>query len=232
MLQVLRTRRPQRIVDSFHRLYYENGARTWHETRWLGVAVSKCPLDLWIYQELLVELRPDLVIETGTSFGGSALYLASCMDLIGTGRVLTIDVTEQPNRPAHDRITYVTGSSTAPEAVARAAVEAKSAGVVMVILDAKHSRDHVLAELRAYSPLVTPSSYILVEDTNLNGHPVFADHGPGPHEAIEAFLAESDSFVRDRQREKFYLTFNPGGYLQRRDPRPSLGDGRSAELLG
>lgn len=218
MLRRLRTRRTQTTVDRFHRLYYESADRTWHDTRWLGVHVAKCPLDLWIYQELVVDLRPDLVIETGTAAGGSALFIASCMDLVGTGRVLTIDITEWPHRPTHDRITYVAGSSTAPEVVARAAAEAENASVVMVTLDSKHSRDHVLAELRAYSPLVTPNSYLIVEDTNINGHPVLAEFGPGPHEAAEIFLTECDDFVPDPAQEKFYMTFNPRGFLRRRDP--------------
>ena len=205
------------IVDAFHRLYYNSAARTWNDTRWLGVRVTKCPLDLWIYHELIVELRPDLVIETGTMFGGSALYLASCMDLVGSGRVITIDIQEKPGRPVHDRIRYVTGSSVDPAIVAEVAREAGEASVVMVILDSDHSRQHVLGELRAYSPLVTSGSYLIVEDTNLNGHPVLRDHGPGPHEAIELFLAQQPPFVRDAGREKFYLTFNPGGFLRRLD---------------
>ena len=71
------------------------------DTRWLGVRTDKCPLDLWIYQELLHELRPDLIVETGTAFGGSALYFASLCDLLGHGRVLTIDVQPQEGRPEH-----------------------------------------------------------------------------------------------------------------------------------
>jgi cephalosporin hydroxylase len=214
-LERLKARRVKAIIDRFHRLYYDNAGRTWWDTRWLGTPVRKCPLDLWIYQELVTELRPDLIVETGTFVGGSALYLASCLDLVGTGRVVTIDIAEHPGRPDHDRITYVVGSSTAPETLARITAEAEGAGDVMVVLDSNHSRDHVLNELRLYGPLVTPDSYIIVEDTNINGRPVFPNHGPGPHEAVEAFLAESDDFVRDRAREKFYLTFNPGGFLRR-----------------
>jgi cephalosporin hydroxylase len=162
-----------------------------------------------------VELRPDLVIETGTRHGGSALFLASCLDLVGNGRVITIDVKVAPDRPEHPRVTYVEGSSTSPEVVDSMRREAAEAATVMVVLDSNHRRNHVLAELRAYSPLVTPASYLIVEDSNLNGHPVRPDWGPGPHEAIEVFLKEQPGFVRDAAREKFYLTFNPGGYLRR-----------------
>jgi cephalosporin hydroxylase len=212
-----RARRASATVRRFHRLYYDNQARTWLNTRWRGVQVLKCPLDLWIYQELLVALRPELVIETGTAAGGSALYLASCMELLGHGRVVTVDAAPQPDLPAHERITYLTASSTDPDTIASIRREAEACSPVLVLLDSDHTRDHVLAELRAYAPLVTPGSYVIVEDTNVNGRPVEPQFGPGPAEAVDAFLAEGAPFVRDATREKFYLTFNPGGYLRRLD---------------
>ena len=86
----------------------------------------------------------------------------------------------------------------------------------MVVLDSDHHRDHVLAELRTYSALVTPGSYLIVEDTNINGHPVRPEFGPGPMEAVDEFLRESPDFAIDPEREKFFLTFNPRGFLRRR----------------
>lgn len=86
---------------------------------------------------------------------------------------------------------------------------------VMVILDSDHRKDHVLKELRAYSQYVTVDSYLIVEDTNINGHPVYPDYGPGPMEAVEESLKEDDRFAVDRTKEKLLLTFNPGGYLRR-----------------
>jgi cephalosporin hydroxylase len=203
-------------VASFHRLYYYENNRTWSNTTWLGVRVFKCPLDLWIYQELIGRIRPDLIVETGTAAGGSALYLASCLDLVGNGRVLTVDLVDLPDRPKHDRITYVTGSSVSDEALAAVSAAAASAETVMVILDSDHSAAHVVQELRLYAPLVTAGSYLIVEDTNVNGHPILPSFGPGPHEAVETFLAEESAFVRDPECEKFFMTFNPGGYLRRR----------------
>jgi cephalosporin hydroxylase len=96
-------------------------------------------------------------------------------------------------------------------------VRAEAAGeeTVMVILDSDHSREHVLAELRGYADLVTPGSYLIVEDTNVNGNPVFPDHGPGPMEAVEAFLGEDARFAVDTRPERLLLTFNPRGYLRR-----------------
>jgi cephalosporin hydroxylase len=87
---------------------------------------------------------------------------------------------------------------------------------VLVILDSDHSRDHVLDELRIYSRWVTPGSYLIVEDTNVNDHPALPEHGPGPMEALEEFLAETDEFEIDAPREKFFLTFNPRGFLRKR----------------
>jgi cephalosporin hydroxylase len=203
------------IVWAFHRLYYSSGSQTWSNTYWLGAKTQKCPLDLWIYQEILHELRPAAIVETGTANGGSALYLASVCDLLGHGEVMTIDI-EQRDRPSHARVTYVSGSSTAPEVTARVEEFIGGRSPVLVILDSDHARDHVLRELHLYAPLVTPGSYVVVEDTNVNGHPVDPDHGPGPMEAVREFLRESDAFVVDRARQKFLLTFNPDGFLRRR----------------
>jgi cephalosporin hydroxylase len=88
----------------------------------------------------------------------------------------------------------------------------------MVILDSDHRAGHVYDELIAYSPLVQLGDYLIVEDTNLNGHPVYADFGPGPTEAVDKFLAEHDSFCVDTGCERFLMTLNPGGYLRRRKP--------------
>lgn len=86
---------------------------------------------------------------------------------------------------------------------------------VMTVLDSDHTMDHVLHELRAYGPLVTKDSYLVVEDTNINGHPVLPAWGPGPREAVDRYLAETDEFLIDERREKFLLTFNPRGFLKR-----------------
>ena len=199
-------------VAEFHRHYYNSFV--WTDTSWLGVPTQKCPLDLWIYQELLFELRPGLIIETGTAAGGSALFLASICDLLGCGRIVTVDIAG-PYGPKHSRIRYLTGSSVDPLIVENCRVMAVGEARVMVILDSDHAADHVLAELRSYAPLVTPESYLIVEDTNVNGHPVLSEYGPGPAEAVAAFLSETDDFEADGSREKFWMTFNPGGYLRR-----------------
>jgi cephalosporin hydroxylase len=203
-------------VEAFHRLFYDTHDTTWKQTFWLGVTVRKCAFDLWTYQEILVDTRPDLIVETGTYLGGSAFYLAGICDLLGHGKVVTVDISAPPGRPRHRRITYHQGSSTDPGIVDRVARRARSAKRVMVVLDSNHSREHVLRELEVYGPLVTPGCYLVVEDTNVNGNPVLPDHGPGPMEAVEEFLATTDDFEVDRSRENRLLTFNPSGYLRRR----------------
>jgi cephalosporin hydroxylase len=205
------------VVEAFHRRYYDAGysGGTWAATRWFGVPTLKCPLDLWIYQELVHELAPDLIVETGTADGGSGLFLATLCEAKGRGEVISVDIEARPGRPRHDRLAYVTGSSTDPAVVERLARRAEDAGTVLVLLDSDHSHDHVLAELRAYAPMVTLGSYLVVEDTNVNGHPVYEHHGPGPMEAVQDFLKGNDAFAADASREKLLLTFNPGGWLRK-----------------
>jgi cephalosporin hydroxylase len=203
------------VVERFHQLY-RDGLRLDKQTWWRGARVIKCPLDLWVYQEMIFELEPDLIIETGTMYGGSAYYLASILDMLGKGEIVTIDKNLREGRPEHPRITYLTGSSSSKEMIGEATARAAGKGTVIVVLDSNHKADHVLAELRAYHELVTPGSYIVVEDTNINGHPVEPTFGPGPMEALQVFLEENDDFDVDRGREKFLLSFNPHGFLRKK----------------
>ena len=212
-------KRKKTIINQFHALYYDDGLRfgrnTWRNTFWFGVPLKKCPTDLWIYQELLYKIRPDVIVECGTAYGGSAYYLACLLDLLGKGRVISIDIRECDKRPQHDRITYLLGSSTSEAILTEVKEAVKGVPTVMVILDSDHSKAHVLEELRKYHLLVTMGSYLIVEDTNVYGHPVALEFGPGPMEALDIFLKENKNFVRDEGAEKFYMTFNPKGYLKR-----------------
>jgi len=207
------------LLNLYHQYYYHVGAQfqgTFRNTYWMGVRVEKLPSDLWMYQELLVRIRPRVIIETGTLNGGSALFLCHMCDILGVGHVITIDLRLPAMPPRHPRLTYLTGSSVDPAIVAQAQSLAQGQSPVMVIFDSAHTTDHVLAEMRAYHPLVTPGSYMIVEDSNINGHPVNREFGPGPMEAIEAFMAENHDFEVDRECEKFLITFNPNGYLRKR----------------
>jgi cephalosporin hydroxylase len=212
----------QETIDAFHDLYY-NGrpgeGYIFQRTSWMGVPCLKCPLDLWIYQEIIHEIRPDLIIETGTNAGGSALFLAHILDVLGHGEVVSIDLNSAP-RPGHPRVRYVTGSSSDPDVIA-SALDRLVRDVCMVILDSDHTEAHVSRELHLLSPYVTVGSYLIVEDTNINGHPTYPSFGPGPFEAVAKFLPAHPEFVVDASREKFLMTFNPGGYLRRLAETPS-----------
>ena len=201
------------IIVQFHKLYYYNFSKTWDNTFWFGIKTQKCPLDMWIYQEIIFEVKPDVIIECGTANGGSAIFLASICNLLDNGRVVSIDTEDKEGRPKYKRIKYLLGSSTSKEIVEKVRSLVKDGDKVMVILDSDHHKEHVLNELKIYSKFVTEKSYLIVEDTNINGHPVRPDFGPGPMEAVEEFLKENKNFVVDRSKEKLYLTFNPNGYL-------------------
>lgn len=208
----------QRITDEFHALYYNGFETTWEQTYWKGVKVLKCPLDLWVYQEILWEQKPDFIIETGTAHGGSALWFADMCDLLHHGQVITIDIAGTdffPDRPWHPRIDYITGSSIDEDVFHRVYRNVRGFKC-LIVLDAAHDKDHVAAELGRWAKLTTPGGSLIVEDTNIHGHPVLPEHVPGPWEAVEEFLAANPTFERDTAREKFRLTFNPGGYLRRK----------------
>ena len=199
-------------VARAHDVLYESDA--WTEATWLRAQALKNPLDLWVYQEIIVETRPDLIVETGTYRGGSALFLASVCDLVGHGEVVSIDV--EPMRedyPSHPRVTYLAGRSSTDPAVVDE-VRARAANrPTLVILDSDHSQAHVEAELAVYASLVPVGCYLIVEDSNIGR--IRKDLMPGPREAIEVFLAGTNEFEIDREREKFLITFNPSGYLKR-----------------
>ena len=207
--------RPDNVRAEFHRLYHRLGASTYNDSYWQGVELQKNPMDLFTYQEILYETKPDVLVEAGTYKGGSAYYFASIFDLMKKGRVVTVDIEKYPNLPKHDRITYLLGSSTADETLKQIRSAIQPGERVMVVLDSDHHRDHVYKELQLYSPLVSPGCYLVVEDTHFNGHPILPSFGPGPFEAVQDFLKDHSEFAPDPRRERLLFSFNPGGYLKR-----------------
>jgi cephalosporin hydroxylase len=148
------------------------------DVTWLGYPVWQSVLDLWALQEVIVEIRPALLIETGTNHAGSALFYAHLFDLLGHGRVVTVDI-ESMHTVNHPRIEFLIGSSVSPEILALVRDVADAAdGPVMVVLDSDHSATHVGAELEAYAPLVTPGSLLLCQDGIIDLLPKLAV-GPG-----------------------------------------------------
>lgn len=213
---------PGFTIKRFHQLYYYSASHTWQNTYWLGTPVEKCPLDIWIYQEIIYETKPEIIIETGTAGGGSALFFACICDLMGKGRVVTIDIA-QPSL-SHPRITKIVGNSVSDEVVSEVR-EIVGKQTAMVSLDSNHSKSHVLREMELYSQFVSLGKYLVVEDTNINGHPVLHTYGDGPFEAVEEFLRTRKDFEVDRTREKFLLTFSPAGFLKRTKLASASGGG-------
>jgi cephalosporin hydroxylase len=215
------------LLDWTVRQWLEHFHRTVHlgsvhgtpqlQQRWLGRLQSKNPLDCWVYQEILHETRPDLVIELGVAQGGTTLYLAHLMDLVGHGEVVGVDLDMRRARDLkHDRVSLVEGNCLDPRTIEAVASRCRGRRT-MVIADCDHGRDHVLGELHAYSSLVAKGCYYVVEDTIcdvMGWQPV-----PGPHAAVEAFLEEDSAFANDGElREKFGITYNFDGYLKRVGP--------------
>lgn len=219
---------PRSTIDRFHNIFY-NSPNTLGRNTWLGIPTIQNPNDVWITQELLFDVKPDFVVEAGAYMGGSAAMWAMFLREINPdGRVLTIDIQDLPESTKalpifKERVEFLLGSSTSPEIVEK--VRSRVAGhKVVFILDSNHHRDHVLAELKAYADMVPVGSYIIVQDSNINGHPVqidprgpAADHigQPGPMEAIQAFVPADGRFVIDVSRERLMITTNPKGYLRR-----------------
>jgi len=207
-------RRDQRALARVELALYRSGVTD--RITWLGTQASKNPLDLWVYQEILHQTRPELIVETGSFRGGSALYLGCVCELLGRGEVVSIDI--EPVRadyPTHPRVTFMGGRSSTDPAVVDEVRRRADGKRVMVILDSDHSQRHVAAELEAYAPLVTSGCYLVVEDTGIEQ--VRPDLMPGPMEAIDAFLPTTSEFEIDLSREKFLLTSNRRGYLLKRD---------------
>lgn len=188
------------VINLFHLIYY-NSKESWPKNTFLGYPVMQNPFDLYLYQEIVSKVKPPFIIQTGVLRGGSVLYLACLLDLIGadpSAIVVGVDISLTPEAKSlsHPRIRLIEGSSTDVHTVERIK-EILPAKDGLVSLDSNHTREHVLEELRIYRELVAVGSYIVVEDTNINGHPVGRKYGPGPYEAVEDFLKEDKHFIRD-----------------------------------
>ena len=198
---------------------------------WMGRPIIKFPNDMVIQQELMWELKPDLVIETGIAHGGSIIFTASMMEMMGIdGEVVGIDVDIRPHNrteieahPMMKRITMYEGDSVSSVMVEKVKAHAKGRKCVMVILDSLHSHDHVYKELLAYAPLTTLGSYCVLPDTFIEFFPKGYysesrpwDVGDNPHTAMKQYLGETDMFEIDSARtNKAMITETIDGYLKR-----------------
>lgn len=224
--EVLKKRALQLPLEKQHelmKLFHE--LPVWEHTWFHNVRIIKSPLDLWMMQQIIYEVRPDFVVETGTWYGGSALYFANVLHGMGLerSRVVTVDIQDVTNEGASAHalwkkyVDFYHGSSTDPGIVSAIAKKVRGQKV-FVTLDSNHTMQHVLQELRMYAPMVSRGSYLIVEDTHLDGVPTHPEQGPGPMAAVQRFLKEGGSkdFEQDFSREAFLMTFQPGGWLRRK----------------
>lgn len=203
----------QAVIDEFQEIWRKCGKLD--RVKYFGTPILKNPVDLLAYQQIIFDTAPDVIIETGTCYGGSALYLAHLCELMGKGHVITIERDVRPvPMPEHTRLTYITGDSE-HESTFKQVAQLVGPLRGLVILDSDHEFLHVLREMRMYSRFVAPGAYLIVEDTNINGHPIYKGHGPGPWEAVEVFL-EDDPMGWEIDTSREYLgTYNPRGFLKR-----------------
>jgi cephalosporin hydroxylase len=202
---------------------------------WLGRPIIQYPQDIVAMQEIIWQVQPDLIIETGIAHGGSLIFSAALLELNAAcggsqdGRVLGIDIDIRAHNreaikahPLFRRIDMIEGSSIAPDIIARVQVQAKGKQRVLVCLDSNHTHDHVLAELQAYAPLTSKGSYCVVFDTVIEDMPadMYPDRpwGPGnnPKTAVREYLKTHPEFEIDKNIEnKLLITVAPDGYLKR-----------------
>jgi cephalosporin hydroxylase len=196
---------------------------------WMGRPIIQFPQDMVAMQQIIWETKPDLIIETGIAHGGSIIYYASLMEMMSLpGKIIGIDIDIRPHNrsaieqhPMAHRLDLIEGSSIDESTVAEVHRRAGNAERVLVILDSNHTHDHVLAEMRAYSGLVTKGSYLVVFDTVVEDMPTgwFVDRdwdvGNNPKTAVRQFLQESDRFAVDASiDQRILISVAPGGYLR------------------
>lgn len=190
--------------------------RIMNRTTYFGIPTFKNPMDLWVYQEILFERKPNVILEIGNRFGGSTLALAHLCDMMNSGRIIGIDISHKdvfPRVREHSRITMIEGDACSLYQNVRNLVSADER--VLVIEDSSHTYENTLKVLNTYCGLVKPGDYFIVED-GICHHGLDVGPDPGPYEAIESFVARHPEFEIDRDRESFVLSWNPKGFLRRR----------------
>ena len=204
--------------------------RIMNRTTYFGIKTLKSPMDYWVYQEIIFETKPDVIIEIGNKNGGSALALAHICDLLGKGRIIGVDLshaTVPEHVKNHARITFIEGDACQSfESVEKLISKEERS---LVIEDSAHTYDNTLQALRLYSTLVKPADYFIVEDSICH-HGLPGGPNPGAYEAIETFVNENSDFEIDRMRESFLITWNPKGYLRRKGLKNKNSHTKMAEL--
>ena len=191
--------------------------RILESTTYFGVKTLKNPLDFWVYQELIYQQKPDVVIEFGNNWGGSTLALAHLLDQLQNGRIVGVDIDQSKISSLvreHPRISLIESRATdCYDEISKRIGENER---TLIIEDSSHTYENTLAVLRMYSPLVKPGGYFIVEDSICH-HGLEVGPKPGPFEAIETFTSTNLEFEIDREKESFLITWNPKGFLKRKE---------------
>ena len=182
--------------------------------KWRETEVDKFPQDLLLYAQVIFKRKPSFIIETGTAYGGSALFFGDMLLLSGGCRVFSVDVKAR-NAPSHPFVTYLEGSSVDEEILKHLRNETKD-GSVMVVLDSDHSKKHVLNELNAYADIVTTGQYLVVEDCYTRGPVKGRPEYYHPYLAVEEFLKTNDGFRKYDLEKQFIFAVTKGGWLRKK----------------
>jgi len=239
-IEAFKEERKQRIEDNGNNDVLKKAAKAFNDASnssqysynfsWMGRPIIQYPQDMIAMQEIIWEVKPDLIIETGIAHGGSLIYYASLLELIGDGEVLGIDIdirahnkAEIEKHPMYKRIKMIEGSAISEETITQVRKVAEKKERILICLDSNHTHEHVLKELELYAPLVSPGSYIVVFDTIVEDLPVnyFKETRPwgignNPKTAVWDFLKSNDDFVIDKSIDnKLLISVAPEGYLKR-----------------
>lgn len=198
-------------------LLYHQEEIVFTKASWMGTTIWKNPFDLLIYQEIIYEIKPDVIVEIGSRYGGSTKYFAQLLDLIGNGIVISIDLDRSHYDLVHGRVITLTGNSSDAAIIDEVKRLCKDKKVI-VMHDGDHRKEQVLKDLNDYAPLVSVNSYVIVEDGIVDlfhhGDALGFDE-PGPLAATEEFLKNNSNFQVDTERERYLLTYNPKGFLKK-----------------
>jgi len=187
------------------------------ETTWLGRLAQKTPFDAWVYQEIIYETKPTVIIEIGNYDGGTTIFLANILDSLGFGKIIGIDIDHSSvSDISHDRIEWITGDASSEQVYEIVKEKIGKNDKVMIIEDSSHEYDNTLRILELYSKLVSKNCYFIVED-GICKEEFIEGPKPGPFEAIHEFLKTHHEFQIDKSREKFYFTYNIDGFLKKID---------------
>lgn len=202
----------------FLKSYFDSNV--WFETKFAGIKCLKSVTDLWNYQEIICEIKPSLIVEFGTLYGGSTLYFAHILSIINQNfKIFSVDIDHSNTDKlvkSHPNIELCTCSSTDLKLIKRIKeLREKYSGNIFAIIDSDHKKNHVLAEMNLLKNVLYRGDYLVVEDGIVNGNPIMEDFGEGPFEAINEFMKlNPNDFIIDEKREKkFGMTFAPSGYL-------------------